>query len=152
MLTWADLVHCDTSGPKSAVIMLRNEVDSAQLELRLCAAMMTGRFIPIPILVVLPSTGKVAGLNWSSLDMEGMELDAATIDNMDSSTEGARGANQRELTPSAVQEVWHVHEGNLPEVMGLVDSDLRQNALINTLLWGRYRPMINSGAIKLTRI
>lgn len=152
MLTWADLVHCDNAGPKSAVIVLRNEVDSGQLESRLCAAMMTGRYIPIPILVVLPSTGKVAGLNWSSLDMEGMELDAATINNMVSNAREVGDGNQIELTPSAVQEVWHVHEGNLPAVMGLVDADLRQNDLINTLLWGRYRPMINGGAIKLIRI
>jgi len=152
MLTWADLVQCDASGPKSAVIMLRNEVDSAQLELRLCAGMMTGRLIPTPILVVLPSTGRVGELNWSSLDMEGMELDATIINDMNSYTREAADGNQRELIPSAVQEVWHVHEGNLPEVMGLVDSDLRQNDSINTLLWGRYRPLIYDGAIKLIRI
>ena len=152
MLAWADLVHWDTAGPKSAAIMLRNEVDSAQLELRLLAAMMTGRHIPVPIMVVLPSTGKVAELNWSTLDMEGMEINPAKFEQPNSNSRESGSIDQREMTPSVLQEVWHVYEGNLREIMCLVDSNLHQNNSVGTLLWGRYRPIVNGGAIKLFRV
>ncbi len=152
LLAWADLVHWDTAGPKSAAIMLRNEVDSAQLELRLLAAMMTGRHIPIPIMVVLPSTGKVAELNWSTLDMEGMEIDPATFEQSISKFRESGSISQGDMTPSVLQEVWHVYEGNLREIMCLVDSNLRQHNSVGTLLWGRYRPIVDGGAIRLVRI
>jgi hypothetical protein len=151
-LTWADLVHWDSTGPKSAVIMLRNEVDSNQLELRLYAAMMTGRYIPIPIIVVLPSTGKVTELKWSSLDMEELEIDPAKFEQSSSNPEMLGCNNQGEMTPSRVQEIWHVYEANLPGVMALVDSNLRQNNGVGTLFWGRYRPLLDGGTIRLIRI
>jgi len=152
LLTWADLVHWDTAGPKSAAIMLRNEVDSAQLELRLLAAMWTGRHIPIPIMVVLPSTGKVAELNWSTLDMEGMEIYPEKFEQPISHSRESGSVGQGDMTPSVLQEVWHVYEGNLRKIMGLVDSNLRQDNSVDTLLWGRYRPIVDGKAIRLVRI
>ena len=152
LLAWADLVHWDTAGPKSAAIMLRNEVDSAQLELRLMAAMMTGRHIPIPIMIVLPSTRKVAELNWSTLEMEGMEIDPKKFEQPNSSSRQSGSVNHGDTAPSVLQEVWHVYEGNLPEVMGLVDSNLRQHNAVGTLLWGRYRPIVDGKIIRLVRI
>jgi hypothetical protein len=152
LLTWADLVHFDEFGPKSAVIMLRNEVDEEQLRLRLCAAVSTGRFIPIPILVVLPSTEKASELRWSSLDVEGIQLDENTIQHINAFSSEVEDKKIGTLHPSALQEVWHVHEGKLSEALNLAEADLRSNGPLDNFLWGRYRPQFNEGSIRFQRI
>jgi hypothetical protein len=152
LLTWADLVHFDKFGPKSAVIMLRNEVDEEQLRLRLCAAVSTGRFIPIPILVVLPSTEKASELHWSSLDVEGIQLDAGTIQHINAFSSEVQDRKIGTLHPSALQEVWHVHEGKLSEALNLTDANLRSNGPLGNFLWGRYRPQFNEGSVRFQRI
>jgi hypothetical protein len=152
LLTWADLVHFDRFGPKSAVIMLRNEVDEEQLRLRLCAAVFTGQYIPIPILVVLPSKEKASELHWSSLDVEEIQLDESTIQHVTAFSSGVHDKKTGALHPSALQEVWHVHEGMLSEALNLAESGLRPNGPLGNFLWGRYRPQFDEESVRFQRI